>query len=627
MYAAGFLSYVRFHDAIDRRQIIELRRHLENEVGNLLGSPFELYDDADGAAWSQHWQRRFEQGLMDRTLFIPVITPAYLSRQARREEFLRCLQAENDLKRDDLIQPIIYAGVAALHDPAQCSADPVLEALASRRQHDWRDLHHAPWNAEKLNRLSALASDLAKALKRTLLAPPIIVTVDPTPGQGDYTSIGEALSSIKGGERILIRPHLYREVLVMDKPADLVGDGDSEEIIIEASEGSVLQFLGPYGRVANLTLRQLEGAECFGVEISGGQLVMEDCEITSASYACVAIVDGADPILRRNRIHGGKQGGVLVQSDGKGTLEDNDIYDNSLAGVEIRDGGDPLLRRNRIHDGKQGGILVQSGGKGTIEENDIFANALAGVEIRKGGDPLLQRNRIHDGLQGGILVQSDGKGTIKDNDIYGNNLAGVEIREAGNPLLRRNRIGEGKASGVYVHKNGLGTLEDNDIFANARAGVEIGDGANPVVRRNIIRDGQQGGVLVQTHARGTLKQNDIHGNNFSGLEIRNGGDPLVQHNSIRDGKQGGVLIHTEGKGTLEQNDIAGNTRAGVEIGSASTPVFRANVIRENGYQGIWVHDGGGGTFENNDLRGNSKGPWLVEAASAGRTVKINNVEK
>lgn len=35
---------------------------------------------------------------------------------------------------------------------------------------------------------------------------------------------------------------------------------------------------------------------------------------------------------------------------------------------------DPTVRRNRIHDGKQAGIFVYENGRGTFEDNDVFAN-------------------------------------------------------------------------------------------------------------------------------------------------------------------------------------------------------------------------------------------------------------
>ena len=81
---------------------------------------------------------------------------------------------------------------------------------------------------------------------------------------------------------------------------------------------------------------------------------------------------GGNSVLRRNRIHSGKQGGVFVSENGLGTLEDNEIFGNAYAGVEIKSGGNPTLRRNRIHDGKTSGILVWENGLGTLEDNEIL---------------------------------------------------------------------------------------------------------------------------------------------------------------------------------------------------------------------------------------------------------------
>ena len=263
--------------------------------------------------------------------------------------------------------------------------------------------------------------------------------------RGDFSTVGEAVEAARPGDRIVVRPGLYEEGLVVDKPLEILGDGPVAEIEIRARGADALLFRASIGRVANLTLRQAGGeGEWYGVDITQGRLDLEGCDISSQSRACVAIRNGADPRLRRNQIHDGKQGGVLVYDDGLGTLEDNDITANAHAGVEIKTGGNPTLRRNQIHDGKPGGVYVYDNGLGTLEDNDITANAHAGVSIKTGGNPTLRRNQIHDGKSGGVLVYDDGLGTLEDNDITANALAGVEIKTGGNPTLRRNQIHDGK---------------------------------------------------------------------------------------------------------------------------------------------------------------------------------------
>ena len=69
-------------------------------------------------------------------------------------------------------------------------------------------------------------------------------------------------------------------------------------------------------------------------------------------------------MIRRNKIWGGKNGGVLIYNGGLGIIEDNEIFDNAMAGVWIKTESNPILRRNKIHDGHEGGICIFNNGKG-----------------------------------------------------------------------------------------------------------------------------------------------------------------------------------------------------------------------------------------------------------------------
>lgn len=42
-------------------------------------------------------------------------------------------------------------------------------------------------------------------------------------------------------------------------------------------------------------------------------------------------------------------------SSGLGVLEDNEIFDNAMAGVWIKTDSNPILKRNKIYDGRDGG--------------------------------------------------------------------------------------------------------------------------------------------------------------------------------------------------------------------------------------------------------------------------------
>jgi F-box protein 11 len=259
-------------------------------------------------------------------------------------------------------------------------------------------------------------------------------------GRGDHTTISEAIRAASPGDRILVRPGLYQEGLVLNKPLEIIGDGARADIVVQATGADTLSFQTTMGRVAHLTLRQMGGGDWYCVDISQGRLIiLEDCDITSQSLACVAIRGGADPRLLLNRIHDGKRGGIYVYDNGQGTLEDNHIYGNALAGVAIMAGGNPTLRRNHIYDGQQEGIYVDDNGQGTLEDNHIYGNALAGVAIRGRSSPTLRRNRINRNNDWAIWVSDRGGGTIEDNDLRHNARGAWHISADSESLVKRAR--------------------------------------------------------------------------------------------------------------------------------------------------------------------------------------------
>ncbi len=554
----AFMSYVRLDDQHEAGRLTQFRDRLSGEVRMQTGEAFDIFQDRNDIAWGQQWKKRIDESLDAVTFLIPIITPAFFKSPACREELERFLKREQELGRTDMILPVYYVECATLSDEAKREKDPLAKAIGARQYAEWRELRFEPFTSPEVGRtLAKMARQIVEALERSQLAPapstaagPAIASVDATrpsvaqSGQtrdvdiaavsepprapapktevptlvvdalyrGNHPTLTAALAAAQAGTRILVRPGLHKEGVVIDKPVEIVGDGEHADVVIEASGKDVVLFQASMGRIANLTLRQTGGGDWNCVDIAQGRLDLEGCDIMSQSLSCVAIHGGADPRLRRNRIHDGKSAGVIVHEDGQGTLEDNEIFANALAGVEIKTGGNPTLRRNRIHDGKSAGVLVYESGQGTLEDNEIFANISTGVGIATGGNPTLRRNRIHDGRASGIFVYDNGQGTLEDNEIFANAHAGVEIKTGGSPTLRHNRVHDGKRSGIFVYESGQGTLEDNEIFANAYNGAVIQEGGNPTLRGNRISKNSYQGICVKGDGGGVFEGNDLRDN-------------------------------------------------------------------------------------------------------------------
>jgi F-box protein 11 len=521
---AAFMSYVRFNDRHDDGQLSQFRERLAAEVRVQTGEEFLIFQDRNDIAWGQNWQSRIDETLDAVTLLLVIITPSFFRSPACRGEVERFLAREQKLGRQDLILPVYYVSTPELDDPERRDADELARVLASRQFADWRELRFEPFTSPVVRKaIAQLAHRIRDSFWRQPSTPPlrpdrsrpaatetaesgdtapepaatarpVAKTEPPThvvdlfPNRGDFTSIGAAIKAAQPGDRILVRPGLYQEGLVVDKPLEILGDGPVADIEVEAHGADALLFKANIGRVANLTLRQVGGeGKWFGVDITQGRLDMEGCDISSQILAGVAIRNGASPRLRRNRIHHSRESGVFITNDGLGTLEDNDITANGLCAVEILAGGNPTLRRNQLHDNKQSGVHVRDNGLGTLEDNDITANSYHGVAIKRGGNPTLRRNQIHDNKQSGVHVYDNGLGTLEDNDITANGLCGVDIFTGGNLTLRGNRINRNTYQAVRV-QGGRGVIKDNDLTANKQGPWLIEQDSKANVQRSSNRE-------------------------------------------------------------------------------------------------------------------------------------------
>ncbi len=508
---AAFLSYVHDDDANLNGRITYFAERLSRVTHLLTGAPFPIWQDRGQINWGEAWRERIESGLESVTFFLPVITPAYFNSKYCRQEFEKFAAFETARGRKDLILPLYLIEVDDLADPDFRKKDTIARVLLERQYADWREFLFEP--ADRLDKqFQALAQQIKKAMGRAQApATPAprpeskpepareaaqTIREGPTPKtepktfvvdqmhRGDFTSLREAVSKASPGARILVRPGLYQEGIVMDKPLEIIGDGPVDSIVMEASGSDVILFKTTMGRVANLTLRQRGGGKWYGVDIAQGRLDLEDCDIQSDSLSCVAIHNGAAPQILRNRIHDGSQAGIDVFENGRGLIEQNDIFGNAFAGINIKTGADPIVRNNRVHDGRQSGIFIYENGHGTIEQNDIFGNAYAGIQIKEDADPIVRNNQVHSGKQSGIFANENGRGTIEQNDIFGNTYAGIHVKTGADPIVRNNRIFENGYEAVWVIENGRGTFENNTLRANKRGAWDIAEDCLPNVKRS-----------------------------------------------------------------------------------------------------------------------------------------------
>jgi len=341
-------------------------------------------------------------------------------------------------------------------------------------------------------------------------------------GSGDFLTLNDALKRAAAGARVRVRPGVYHEEMIIDKPIEIVGEGALEEIVVRATRSSCLSMRADAATVSNLTLRGqalrggIGGEGFFAVDIRHGRLLLQNCDISSDSLSCIAIHGPtAEPVIRRCRVHHGVDSGIYVFDRARGVVEACDIFENSNVGVALTGGARTSVTNCHVHHGRAAGIVVWNGAANTIEDCDIYANASTGVGVSDQGAATLRRCRVHEGQNTGVFVHRNGQATIEECNIYRHAEAEVAATSGGNVRLHECQIHQGRASGVVVRDAGRANLEACDIFDNRESGLRVEAGGVGVARNCRINENGHVGVSVEAGGAVNVEDCDLTENHVA----------------------------------------------------------------------------------------------------------------
>jgi Ethanolamine utilization protein EutJ (predicted chaperonin) len=328
-------------------------------------------------------------------------------------------------------------------------------------------------------------------------------------GEGDYTSIWEALENSESGTQILVKPGIYQEGgFDLGTDIEIIGDGLVDQIVIEDLKDldvpCILRISGD-AVIRGLTLRsslearpnRLTGIDAT-VEILDGSPLIENCNIIPVkSGAGIYIGDQGSPTIRRCHIHDGVSayGVVFIDNNQRTIMEHCEIYRNGMDNIQVCRGAKPVICNCKIYDtdGEGCGLGVFENSAPTVENCDIFGNFIE-VMVSGKANPIFRQCKIHDGRGANIVCA--GQGMFEDCDIFGTQEGFFNISvQGGNPIIRRCQIHDGWL-GVSVFDGGQGFFEDCHIYNNINGAWEIEEGCEVTRVRNVEQE---------SHAQSTSK--------------------------------------------------------------------------------------------------------------------------
>ena len=205
----------------------------------------------------------------------------------------------------------------------------------------------------------------------------VVCTVGP--GQ-QYLTIADALRQAPAGACIALAPGIYREKITIDRPLEIVGLGPREQIVIENVRGSCVEIHAPQAVLRGLTLRCLTGLQrqiAFGLDVTAGRVLVEDCEISAQGSSCIRIVGPhTHAWIHGCQVHHGLHHGIQLIGSARCSVLDCAIFSNGQHGILVAEDTAVLIRRCQITDNGEAAIRVERSTSGAVavEDSDLSHN-------------------------------------------------------------------------------------------------------------------------------------------------------------------------------------------------------------------------------------------------------------
>jgi TIR domain len=232
----GFWSYVHADDTAEGGRIRQLANDLCEQYALLTGEVIDIFVDQDALAWGDNWREKIDSSLASILFFIPVITPRYfLSSQCRRElqEFTRGAER---LGVRELVLPLVYVNVPALHE--ESSVDEAVVLVKTYQWEDWRKLRFeevasGPYRQAVATLAQRLVDANQKILIEEVAAPDASSGSDPLhptdePGLLDILSAGEESIPQVGETLVAIGAEIERIVGIAQQSTEDIHLADQQ---------------------------------------------------------------------------------------------------------------------------------------------------------------------------------------------------------------------------------------------------------------------------------------------------------------------------------------------------------------------------------------------------------------
>jgi parallel beta-helix repeat protein len=236
-------------------------------------------------------------------------------------------------------------------------------------------------------------------------------------GEGNYSSIQEAIDTSNKGDIILVYSGNYSENIIVNKSINLIGS-DKNNVTIYGNKGLYCVLIkSSCVNMSGFTIKKAD----VGILISGPY--SDNCNISnniiSNNKDGIRLTDTLNNNISKNNISYNSNFGIVIYNSTNNSFYNNTFYENNR-GISLgRWSNFNLISLNNF-TGNIYGIILDYSFKNTITNNQI-KNGDYGVYLTSSNNNNVTNNTINDNGQAGIYTSSSDENIITPNAFFNNN--------------------------------------------------------------------------------------------------------------------------------------------------------------------------------------------------------------
>ncbi|OAA29211.1 AAA+ family ATPase [Frankia sp. EI5c] len=409
-----------------------------------------------------------------------------------------------------------------------------------------------------------------------------VVTVSAEADVDCVRGIGPALAAAAPGDTVAVRPGVYREELRFDRDVTLVAENGPGSVVIEVPPGSAMLVARGQIRLHELTLRG-GGGELPLLQVAGGRLRLENCEIRAATVAAVHLRGG------RIVVRGGSltnPAGIGIAAEG-GTAEIVGLRIGEVGGCGLLVTAEaaPVLRDCTFAGAAEAAVLAAGTGTPLIENCRIAAGSGLGVVARQRSG-LRMLGTVVDGGRAGLLATERAAPEVTHCTFRETAGHAVVVQGEAAPVLVETSIQRPAGHALHATERSTAVLRDCSVADSGAAGLFSGDRAAPEAIGGEIAGCADAAVLATGASTPSLDGTRLHGSPV-GVAVEGTAAPVLRGLEITEVEYG--LHLAGGAGRVDESRVAGARRAGVLLTGDSALELR-NVRVTGGRLGIELRE-------------------------------------